>query len=298
VLRFSPQKYRDLFTMTLLLHQSGRSMLAKRLEVFQNEIETRSLLADISREPWFDRCMRAIESVPMLQTLSSHAPEILPFEPYCLDPAFTRSLARRVERLSQVPRFSAKRYRQKFMSDGADVMATLFEINFLGRFSTLEALEPQIGGSSSRVEALIDCAGSPVYLECFVLHYSEMYADLATVPAVLAKRLASKILAKANQLRDAVHPAIVAIALSHQHILHLNTVNNSLRLGGDQALRDPSSDSISGLAVCADFRADQIVGPFRNYNSLRSLDTALIDCLRQPWVADPQWPLSEWSPID
>jgi hypothetical protein len=284
--------------MTLLYHESGRSMLAKRLEAFQNEIETHLLLADIFRQSWFDRCTRAINSVPMFHTLISHAPEILPFETYCSDPSFTKSLASRVERLSQVPGFSAKRYREKFMSDGADVIATLFEINFLSRFSTLKALEPQIGSSSSRVEALINCAGSPVCLEYFVLHYPEMYADLATTPAILAKRLASKILAKANQLRDAAHPAIVAMALSHQHIIHLNTENNPLQLGVDQAFCDPSSGPISGLAVCVDFRANQIVGPFSNYNSLHSLDTALIDWLRHPWVADPQWPLNEWSPVD
>ncbi|MDA1305482.1 MAG: hypothetical protein O2999_14555 [Nitrospirae bacterium] len=236
--------------MTMLLLENGRDVLQKRLDQFLSETSEHPILAKIFTDRWFNRCRDAIRSLPLLQTLDSFAPEALPFNDYCDSPlVFTRTIAERLEQLSELPGFSVKRYRQKFMSDGADVHAILFEINFLGRFKDLENLEPIIGDSTSRAEAVLKSGNRRIYLECFCLYYPEMLADLSTDPNVLASRFASKILVKAEQLKNATIPAIVAIALSHQHMMYLNSPQSPLLLGGDMALSDPASAPIKGLVV-------------------------------------------------
>jgi hypothetical protein len=81
------------------------------------------------------------------------------------------------------------------MSDGADVSAILFEINYLGRFKDLESLEPIIGGSAARAEAVLKSGNHAIYLECFCLYYPEMLTDLRTDPNVLAIKPAIKNIA-------------------------------------------------------------------------------------------------------
>jgi len=284
--------------MTMLRLESGRDELQERLDRFRSETSQHAILSKIFTDGWFNRCRDAIRSLPLLQTLDSFAPETLPFNDYYNSPSvFTSTIAERLERLSMLPGFSFKRYRQKFMSDGADVYAILFEINFLGRFKDLESLEPIIGGSTARAEAVLKSGNQGIYLECFCLYYPEILADLSTDPNLLAKRLAAKILVKAEQLKNSTIPAIVAIALSHQHIIHLNSSQSPLTLAGDMALSDPASAPITGVVVCVDYRSDQIVGPFLGpHRRAQEFSSQLIMEVRSPWCADPHWPLNYWSP--
>lgn len=285
--------------MTMLLLESGRDELHERLDRFRSETSQHAILSKIFTDGWFNRCRDAIRSLPLLQALDSFAPEALPFNDYCNSPSvFTRTIAERLERLSMLPGFSFKRYRQKFMSDGADVSAILFEINFLGRFKDLESLEPIIGGSTARAEAVLKSGNQGIYLECFCLYYPEMLADLSTDPNVLASRLASKILVKAEQLKNATTPAIIAIALSHQHMIHLNSPQSTLLLGGDMALSDPRSAPITGLVVCVDHRSDQIIGPFLGpHRRTKEFSSQFVMAVRSPWCGDPHWPPNRWSPL-
>jgi hypothetical protein len=280
----------------MLLTESGRSEALRRLQAFRHEVKG-GILAEILQEPWFRRCAEAIADVPHLVLLEAYCPTTLPLAAYCDMPkVFVERLEERVRRLSKAKGFSAAKYRKKFLSDGADCLATLFEINFLGRYQSLLELEPTISSTGARPDALIGHGEERVYVECFALYYPEMLADLTTRSGTLARRLADKILGKAEQLEGASHPGVVAFSLSHQHLIRLNDSEGPLQEAGRLAFGQPKSRSISASMVCVDYRADQVVGPFTNPEG-PLLSKAATILLRRPWVADPSWPLNHWSPL-